>query len=162
MGTGNLNAVSEVPKLIPVLISSEIQTVWVPAEGSQGLGLGGGGGYSMGNRSISIPVLTGPAMAPGAIAFGATSVPVSSYAGGFNVNMNATQGPTPQLVEVSHRNVEVLTALMKLTGQDFGYDIPTWKRWLSTTYRPDPAPGSVCPSPDRKMRVPIAAGRDPG
>ncbi len=144
---GNLNAVSEVPKLIPVLISSEVQTVWVPAEGSQGPGFGGGGGYSMGGRSISIPVLTGPAMAPGAIAFGATSVPVSSYGGGFNVNMNATQGPTPQLVEVSHRNVEVLTALMKLTGQDFGYDIPTWKRWLSTTYRADPTPRKRVPQP---------------
>jgi hypothetical protein len=59
----------------------------------------------------------------------------------------ASQGPTPQFVEVSHRNVEVLTALMKLTGQDFGYDVPTWKRWLSTNYRPDPQPAKSVPQP---------------
>jgi hypothetical protein len=148
---GNLNAVTAVPKLIPVLISSEIQTVWVPAPGSPGSGFGSvapGTNFAMGGRTLSIPVLTGPSVGPGAVAFGATSIPVSNYGGGFNVNMNAaTQGPTPQFVEVSHRNVEVLTALMKLTGQDFGYDVATWKRWLSTNYRPDPQPAKRVPQP---------------
>lgn len=148
---GNLNAVTAVPKLIPVLVSSEIQTVWVPPPGSPGSGFGSiapGTNFAMGGRSISIPVLTGPTVGPGAVAFGATSIPVSNYGGGFNVNMNAaTQAPTPQFVEVSHRNVEVLTALMKLTGQDFGYDVPTWNRWLSTNYRPDPQPAKRVPQP---------------
>ncbi len=148
---GNLNAVTAVPKLIPVLVSSEIQTVWVPQPGSPGSGLGSlapGSNFAMGNRTLSIPVLTGPTVGPGAVAFGATSVPVSNYGGGFNVNMNAaSQGPTPQYVEVNHRNVEVLTALMKLTGQDFGYDVATWNRWLSTNYRPDPQPSKRVPQP---------------
>jgi hypothetical protein len=147
---GNMNAVAAVPKLVPVLVSSEIQTVWVPDPGSPGSGFGSvapGTGFAMGNRTFSVPVLTGPTVGPGAVAFGATSVPVTSYGGGFNVNMNATQGPTPQFVEVNHRNVEVLTALMKLTGQDFGYDVATWKRWLSTNYRPDPQPAKRVPQP---------------
>ena len=55
--------------------------------------------------------------------------------------------PTPQLVEVKHRNVEVLTALVKLTGQDFGYDVATWQRWLGTSYRPEPSPTKRVPQP---------------
>jgi hypothetical protein len=148
---GNLNAARAVPKLIPVLVSSEIQTVWVPSPGSPGSGFGSmapGTNFYMGSGP-SIPVLSGPTMGPAAVAFGATSVPLANFGGGFNVNMNSgnNQGPTPQFVTVSHRNVEVLTALMKLTGQDFGYDVTSWNRWMRTAYRPDPEPVKRVPQP---------------
>ena len=106
-----------------------------------------GSGLSIsGGRSI--PILTGPVIGDGAVAFGATSIPVSNIGGGFSVNMNSgNSGPTPQYVEVKHRNVEVLTALMKLTGQDLGYDVAAWKRWLATAYRPDASPTKSVPQP---------------
>ena len=40
-------------------------------------------------------------------------------------------GPAAAGHPPSFQNVEVLATLVKLTGQDFGYDIPTWKRWVS-------------------------------
>jgi hypothetical protein len=154
---GNLKAVRAVPKLVPVLVSSEIQVAWVPNPGAPGSGFGSmppGSGLSIvGGRSIG--VLTGPAVGPGVVAFGATSVPAAAFGGGFNVNLGSPGGggggggggPTPQFVEVTHRNTEVLTALMKLTGQDFGYDVSAWQRWLRTGFRPDPQPTRSIPQP---------------
>lgn len=148
---GNLKAVDAVPKLIPVLTSSEIQVVWVPSQGSSGGGFAGvpsGSGMSI-TSGRSIPVLSGPVVGNGVIAFGATSTPISNFGGGYNVNISGggNSGPTPQYVEVKHRNVEVLTALMKLTGQDLGYDVAAWKRWLATAYRPDTSPAKRVPQP---------------
>ncbi len=148
---GRLNAVRAVPKLVPMLVSSEVQMVWVPAPSTQGSGFGGGvpaTGFNI-SGGQSIPILTGPVVGRGIVAYGATSVPASSFGGGFGVNMNGSGGgePTPQYVEVKHRNVEVLTALMKLTGQDFGYDVATWKRWLSTSYQAETSPAKRIPQP---------------
>ena len=41
----------------------------------------------------------------------------------------------------------MLSALMKLTGQDLGYDVAAWQRWLSTSYRPEPEPTKRVPQP---------------
>lgn len=148
---GNVKAVRAVPRLVPLLVSSEVQMVWVPSQPPQGSGFAGGApatGFNIsGGRSI--PILTGPAVGPGVVAYGATSVPASSFGGGFNVSMGGggNQGPTPQFVEIKHRNVEVLTALMKLTGQDFGYDVAAWQRWVSTSYRPEASPAKSVPQP---------------
>ena len=87
---GNLNAVEAVPKLIPALISSEIQVAWVPSPGSPGSGFGSmPPGSSLGlSGGRSIPILTGPTVGTGAVAYGATSVNVSNFGGGFGVNIN--------------------------------------------------------------------------
>jgi hypothetical protein len=144
-GLANLNAVTTVPKLIPALTASEVQVVWVPSGNGQGQnyggmlpGVGGGAGFGVNNRSI--PIMTGPVVGPGVVAYGATSLPSTAF-NGSGVNLNGgNQGATPKYVEVTHRNVEVLAALVKLTGQNFEYDIEAWKRWLSTAYQPEPKP----------------------
>ena len=47
-----------------------------------------------------------------------------------------------------HQNPEVLAALQELTGQDFGYDVPSWKKWTTTSFRPAPtAPPRRVPQP---------------
>jgi hypothetical protein len=152
-GLANLNAVSAVPKLIPVLMANETQIVWVPTGNSQGINVGGmmptpgspGSGFGVSSRSV--PILTGPAVGPGVVAFGATSVPSTAFnQSGVNLN-GGSQGPSPKMIEVTQRNVEVLAALVKLTGKDFGYDIETWKRWLNTAYQPDPKPSKRVPQP---------------
>jgi hypothetical protein len=46
-----------------------------------------------------------------------------------------------------YQNEEVLLALKKLTGQDFGYDVASWRRWLRVGYRAEPAPERRVPQP---------------
>ena len=43
--------------------------------------------------------------------------------------------------------IVLLAALVKLTGRDFGYDTPAWRRWLRTSFQPDPAPARRVPQP---------------
>lgn len=168
-----LGAVSAVPKLIPLLVKVEQQVVYEPqpARAAGGpvfssygpgpfLTPGGFGGYAVSGgaggmvapggyvgNGTSIPILTGPVVAPGAVAFGATSIPFGAYAGlgvGGGVNPNR---PVMRIQTNVYRNEEVLLALVKLTGQDFGYDIPTWRRWLRVAFRPQPAPARAVPQP---------------
>jgi hypothetical protein len=40
--------------------------------------------------------------------------------------------PSQRVIEVTHKNEEVLNALLKLTEQDFGYDKKRWLAWLKT------------------------------
>jgi hypothetical protein len=56
-------------------------------------------------------------------------------------------GRSPQIVIYTIRNAEVLAALIKMTGQDFGYDVDAWKRWLRTSFRPNPTPARRVPQP---------------
>jgi len=154
---GNLNAVAAAPKLVPVLVSTEYQMVWVPQSNSTEVAFAGGvpaGGAPQGfgvSGGRSIPVLTGPVVGPGVVAFGATSVPASSFAGtGLSLGGGiggGSRGPVPTYVAVARQNVEVRAALMKLTGKDFGYDGAAWRRWLSTAFRPDPGPAKLVPQP---------------
>jgi hypothetical protein len=55
--------------------------------------------------------------------------------------------PVPKLVPIQYRNEEVLNALVKLTGMNFGYDMNSWKQWLSSSFKVD-AP------PTRRVREP--------
>jgi hypothetical protein len=157
-GLGNLNAVVTVPKLVPVLITVEYEVVWVDtAAPSGGMSFGavtphpGVGGYQGG----ALPVLTGPTVGPGVVAYGATSVP---YVGGgvgvggggnsFSIGQGgSSRGPTPRLVPIEYRNDEVRAALVKMTGRDFGYDIPTWKQWVATSFKIDAPPTRRVPQP---------------
>ncbi len=168
---GMLNAVSAVPKLIPVLVKVEQHMVMDPTPqpntsvtfGSIGPGpvlppgagafavAGGasgvvGPGFVAGGGS-SIPIVTGPYVAPGAVAYGATSVPFGSFSGfgvGGGVNPNR---PAVKILTTVYQNEEVLVALQKLTGVNFGYDIPSWKRWLNLAYRPEAVPSRRVPQP---------------
>jgi hypothetical protein len=157
-GLGNLNATSSVPKLVPALTMTDMQLVWVPSTngGGQGMGIAmnGGGGAGFGVHNKSIPILTGPAVGAGVVAYGMTSVPSSAFGGGVSVGLNggvagggAEAAPEPKYVQVTNNNTEVLAALVKLTGQDFGYDIPAWRRWLATSYKPDTGPSKRVPQP---------------
>jgi hypothetical protein len=51
------------------------------------------------------------------------------------------------MVSYTFQNTEVLAALVKLTGQDFGYDGAAWRRWLRTSFQPEPVPAKRVPQP---------------
>lgn len=151
----NLNAVSAAPKLIPALITTRYEVVFVPSSGGPGTGLGSidpsqRSGVPIYTNGSSIGLLTPPAVGPGVVAYGATQVPwvssgfsLSAGGGGFS----GSRGPEAKVATFTFRNVEVLAALVRLTGQDFGYDIATWKRWAATSFQPDRAPVRKVPQP---------------
>lgn len=160
---GAIGSAESVPKLIPKLVSRQrrVETVMVPA--TQGLGGGGiGVGFSRPQGTPvagdvgagfysgpSIPVLTGPVVAPGVVAYGVTAVPFGAYTGlgtganapgavqGAGMNV-ATMVPKQVVVPYLYQNVEVLAALELLTGENFGYNLETWKRWLRTEFQVAP------------------------
>lgn len=176
-----LDARSAVPKMIAALVKVEQRMVMVPGDpgvpqgdsysfitpqaptpmaASDAAGLGG----FVTGRGYSIPLLTPPAVGPGAVAFGGTSIPfgyggVLPYGygtGGVGPAAGISAGgamstnphrPQASVVTLVHRNQEVHTALVKLTSVDFGYDADAWRRWLRTEFRPDTAPGRRVPQP---------------
>ncbi len=160
---GQLNAKSAVPRLIPVLTTTVYRTEMVP------VGNGGGGGN--GSYDTLSPVggagfanytgrtylgLTPPVVGPGVVAFGATGVPIGAGAAiggnggvaiggsvnyGYGGGGGGNGGMIPRVIPIQNPNVEVLGALVKLTGRDYGYDTGTWKRWAAGSFRVDDAPG---------------------
>ena len=101
----------------------------------------------MGMNQSSLAYLTPPAMAPGAIAYGAVAVPYlqsAAASGGVvgvpGVATTPSRLPEPRAVTVSYQNVEVLGALTRLTGEDFGYDEAAWRRWIKASFNPNPKP----------------------
>jgi len=145
--SANLNAVAMVPRLIPALVTIEYELIWVDSgTGSSGTSFNTGqASNGVGVSSRSIPVLTPPVVGSGSAAYGATSVPYGSS--NFSVGSGGGLGPVQKLVPVEYRNDEVLAALVKMTGRDFGYDINTWKQWVATSFKVD-AP------PTRRVREP--------
>ncbi len=168
---GELKAVTAVPKLIPVLVKVQQRTIMEDSAqpqpgisasfGTIGPGpiLPGGGaafavpgasgvvapGYAAGGGS-SIPVLTGPVVGDGVVAYGATSVPAGSFAG-LSYGSGANR-PTMRIQTDVYRNEEVLIALRKLTGVDYGYEVAAWRRWVTLAYRPaSSTPGRRVPQP---------------
>jgi len=143
----NLDAVKTVPHLITALITTEYRVVMVPSGENTGPGFGSVSpgvpyGAPIFTNGSSVGILTPPAVGPGVVAYGATQAPwlptaTSLATGG---GLMGSRGPVPRVLSYSYQNVEVLSALVKLTGQDFGYDIPTWRQWLRTSFQPDPAP----------------------
>ena len=61
--------------------------------------------------------------------------------------MPPNRGPVPRVVTFSYENVEVLGALNKLTGEDFGYDETAWRRWIKASFNPNPKPVRQVPQP---------------
>jgi hypothetical protein len=149
-GLGNLNAQAMVPKLIPALTTIEQEVVIVDAAAGGNAGVGGGGGTGFGVTNRAIPYLTPPAVGPGGVAYGASSVPSTALGtgNGFALGSGGNNPmPVPKLVPIQYRNEEVLNALVKLTGMNFGYDMNSWKQWLSSSFKVD-AP------PTRRVREP--------
>jgi hypothetical protein len=173
----NLNAIAAVPSLIGALVTTRNEVVMAPSPGGSAEGSSISATFgsvpptsSMAGAPIafngsSIGYLTPPVVGPGVVAFGATSVPyypvpnpLATLPGGIGASMagtginagggvNASRGPVPRLVSVSVQNVEVLSALVKLTGRDFGYNLDAWRRWLRTSFDPNPTPVRRVPQP---------------
>lgn len=141
---GRLGAVAAVPKLVPALVHVDQRIVYEPAPAAPSRSFFSTGEYG------SVPVLTGPVVGPGVVAFGASSVP---YGSGVSIGGPApgglvnNRGPIPRVVPFVRRNVEVLAALRTLTGADFGYDTAAWRRWVATSFRPEPEPARRLPQP---------------
>jgi len=173
----NLKVVDAVPSLINALVTSKTEIVMAPSPGAPAGGMNMNVNFNSGpvyNPGYGIPVayngssvgyLTGPVVAPGVVAFGAGSAPAygaGSFAPVYSPNdpnaqalapiaagggVNATRGPVPRLVTVAVQNVEVHSALVKLTGHDFDFDIPTWKNWLRVSFHARSEPPKRVPQP---------------
>jgi hypothetical protein len=157
-GLGQLGALTTVPKLIPALVTIQQRFVMPPIEGwpsgnatasfgsvPPGSVLGGTGFNSV--RSYGL--LTGPVVGPGAVGYGVTGVPAPVLPGAA-FSPGGGSGPReqmPRIITLRFENIEVLSTLVKLTGQDFGYDIAAWKRWVASGFHPDPAPVRRVPQP---------------
>jgi hypothetical protein len=96
-----------------------------------------------------IAFLTPPTVSAGAVAYGVMSLPAYALPYGFSLNVGAQidNRPEPRVVTFTYRNVEVLAALEKMTGQDFGYDINSWRRWVSREFNPTPKPARQVTQP---------------
>lgn len=150
---GNLDAVAAVPALIAALITIEQRIVLVN-EGqarSAAQAVVPGPALMAMNQSW-LAYLTGPVVGPGVAAYGASAVPFFSPAqlmGGsyMATGIGAGRGPTPKAVTFTYRNTEVRSALTRLTGQDFGYDMAAWRRWMKLAFNPHPNPVRQVPQP---------------
>ncbi|WP_406695012.1 HEAT repeat domain-containing protein [Singulisphaera sp. Ch08] len=149
----NLGAVATVPKLVPALITTQYQMVMIPESNGPPPSAGGLGsvGVPIYTNGSSVGFLTPPAVGPGSVAYGATSVPVtpdlvSSLTVGNGTN-HGNRGPLFKMMAYSYRNVEVHEALVEMTGQDFGYDISSWQRWVTKSFRAEPTPTRRVPQP---------------
>ncbi len=137
-----LRVVAAVPKLIPALVQIEQRVVLVPSSGT----VAASGPSATFATQQSVPVLTGPVVGPGVVAFGATSVPL--YSGvSLGYSSSAPAPPTRRIITIPHENPEVLAALEALTGQNFGYDIASWQRWVARGFRVRNAPVRRVPQP---------------
>lgn len=174
---GRLDAATSVPALVGALVTTRYQTVMSPTAGGMGDGMSISAtfgtpaptssmiGAPIAFNGSSVGYLTGPVVGPGVAAFGATSVPyyalpnpLATLPGGGSPfgattgvaaggGLAASRGPTPRIVSVNVQNSEVHAALVRMTGEDFGYDVAAWKRWVRTSFHADPVPARRIPQP---------------
>lgn len=164
-----LREIKAVPKLIDVLVATFEHLEVLPTTvvdnnplGSFSMfggGPGGASGVSLGGFSSyigpNIPYLTPPVSAPGAIAFGGGSIPLSNLAAGGGSGGNVRVVAQPQIVREVINNALVLEALRKLTRQDFGFNVPVWKRWVETSFRTEDQPA-------RRVQEPLSRAKKKG
>ena len=156
----NLDAVEAVPKLIPALVTVRYKVVWVPTGPSRSDGFGVSFGSvaaapGVGERRCAVErQLDRRADRPGGrprlgrLRRDLRPLPrVRDHRHRDRRRHSGSRGPIPMRVPVSYQNVEVLSALVKLTGRDFGYDRAAWRNWLNTSFRPDPEPVRRVPQP---------------
>ncbi len=148
-----MKQLSAVPRLVDALIQSDKRMVMMPfSSGGGGGNLSGSYGFAQnvsGGSSSSVPAgggqgfatvgaqgyLTGPVVAPGVIAFGASSVPVASGSNPVPTGGQQQVGQMPIKATVRYQNGEVLKALETLTGENYGFDQSAWKKWIGTSLR---------------------------
>jgi hypothetical protein len=151
---GNLEAITAVPQLTRALVTTEEQIVLVSEADLHGSLPGNGLGPAlMGTSGNWAACLTPPTVAPNVVAYGAASVPLtpSQLIGGgggfFGLIASPSRQPQLRVVTMTYQNVEVLAALEKLTGQEFGYDVDAWRRWIKDSFNPYPTPVRQVPQP---------------
>lgn len=152
---GNLGVIAAVPSLISALVTTEERIVLVnEAQNTPTISGVYPGPALMALNQNWAAYLTGPVVGPGVAAYGATSVPYYGspaplYGGGFMAagGGGSSRGLTPKVATFTYRNTEVLAALRRLTGQDFGYDISAWRRWMKLSFNPHPNPVRQVPQP---------------
>ncbi len=150
---GNLNAVESVPQLVAVLVTSEERIVVPPLDGVTTPPLStpvAPGVVPRAYSNFGVVVSTPPAVSNGAIAAGMGVIPY--YAAPGLVPGGNYAGPSRPVQDAhvetfTYRNVEVLAALQKLTGQDFGFDTEAWRRWVTRSFNPHPHPSRRVPQP---------------
>lgn len=144
-----LDAVEAVPKLLSVLVTSESRIVIGTAQETQAPINASGGAdpppAPIAYSNTSVAYMTPPVVAPGVVAYGAFSVPYYDMIPG--ANSAADSRPDARVATFVYRNTEVLAALRKMTGQDFGYNIAQWREWLSRAFKPRPQPVRRVPQP---------------
>ncbi len=152
----NLEAVEAVPRLVSVLITREDQIMMVPSGvtyNGPALEMSAGGLVPRAANNSGMVFTTPPLVSNGAVAYGMMAVPYyamgspSTGPTGLNLGAPLKGGPEPKVVTFTYRNVEVLAALQKLTGQDFGYDVDSWRRWVARSFNPNPKPARRVPQP---------------
>jgi hypothetical protein len=156
-GLGQLGAVRTVPKLIPALITIQHEFVMPPVQGwpsgNAGASFGSvapvaGAGGSGFNSVRSFGLLTPPVVGAGAVGYGMTGIPSPALPSAtFSQGGGGPREQMPRILTHRFQNVEVLATLVKLTGQDFGFDISAWQRWVSSGFHPDPTPARRVPQP---------------
>jgi hypothetical protein len=153
---GNLNAVDAVPRLVSVLITSEQRIILEPPPGMNTAGppmMAGPGPNIKALNHSGIVVQTPPAVSNGVVAYGMAAIPWyqmtpgMANSVGLNVGTQVNQMPEPKVATFNYRNVEVLSALQKLTGQDFGFDVDSWRGWVARSFNPHPKPSRRVPQP---------------
>jgi hypothetical protein len=93
-------------------------------------------------------ILTPPAVSQGVVAYGVMSAPYYNLpVTPFDLGGQIQPRAEPRVVTFTFRNVEVLSALQKLTGKDFDYDVQAWRKWVSRGFNPNPTPARRVPQP---------------
>jgi hypothetical protein len=152
---GHLGAKEAVPRLVTVLVTTEqrmvIATPDVNSQGPIGAIAGPDGPLTpIGVNRSSLAVMTPAVVAPGVVARGVYSAPWYDWPPGIQFNVGQQiPAPTPdvRVATFQYQNAEVLGALEKLTLQDFGYDVDSWRAWVSRSFNPDPKPSRRVPQP---------------
>jgi hypothetical protein len=151
---GHLHAKEAVPRLITVLVTTEERMViGPPGAANQGpiSAISGPDGplAPIAVNQSSLAVMTPPVIAPGVVARGVYSAPWYDWPPGFglNVGQQIAGSPDVRVATFQYQNSEVLGALEKLTSQDFGYDVESWRAWVSRSFNPDPKPSRRVPQP---------------
>ncbi len=151
LGVVTTGAVAAVPKLVPALITTQYQMVMIPESTSPPRGRTRvGRGPDLHQRQLGrLPDAAGGRA--GERGLWGNVDPGDSGSGhrAQRGQRRTPREPNPsfKMLSYSYRNVEVYEALVKMTGQDFGYDIPSWQRWVTKSFRPEPAPARQVPQP---------------
>jgi hypothetical protein len=152
---GNLEVVDAVPSLVSVLVTSEDRIVTPPIGAAPTPGPTtfpvAPGLVPRAYNNFGVVVTTPPMVGQGVAAMGLGVVPWYNLPPGAIPGGNGVMPAKPQedahIETFTYRNVEVLGALQKLTGEDFGYDVDAWRRWVTRSFNPHPNPRRRVPQP---------------